>query len=168
MSQNELKVKCIAAQDVEEKANPKDLLGANKVCMSNVPAAVLMEIAVAMLEGKLKYGAFNYRDSKVLSSVYTDAADRHTKAYFEGRDIDPDSGLPEITKAIASLIILRDAQMTGMVIDDRPKKKLPDGWLENLNKIASDIQKKYNTKARHDRMLSENKLSKAFNDVVGG
>src|SRR5688572_29793649 len=105
----------------KKDTNPKDAVGVQKPPMSTVPSPVLMEVGLAMLEGALKYGRHNYRDAGVRSSVYYDATMRHMMRWFEGEDIDPDSGLSHITKAIASLVVLRDAQMQGKVaFDDRP------------------------------------------------
>jgi hypothetical protein len=40
-------------------------------------------------------------------------------AFYGGEDHDQDSGLSHITKAIAGLIILRDAMLNDSVVDDR-------------------------------------------------
>ena len=107
-----------------------------------VPLPVLGELSIAMLEGALKYGRANYRAIGVKSSVYYDACRRHLDAYWEGQDIDPDSGLPHITKAIACLTVLRDSQMFGNCEDDRPIA-YPDGWQNELNKQAEELIKRY-------------------------
>jgi len=127
-----------------KKANPKDNVGVKKVPISTIPAQVLMEIGLAMLEGARKYGRHNYRVSGVRASVYYDAIFRHLSAYWEGQDIDPDSGLHHIVKAIACLVVLRDAMWAGNLIDDRPPihQKHPK-WIENLNDLAARIISKY-------------------------
>ena len=101
-------------------SNPKDLVGVLKVPMSTVSAPVLAEISLGMLEGACKYGRHNYRMVGVRSSVYYDATMRHLMAWWEGQDIDPASGLHHVTKAITSLVVLRDAMLHGMCDDDRP------------------------------------------------
>ena len=103
-----------------KETNPKDAVGIKKAPASTVSALVIQELGVAMLEGGRKYGRHNYRVSGVRASVYYDAARRHLDAWFEGQDIDPDSGLSHVTKAIASLVVLRDAQINNKQIDDRP------------------------------------------------
>jgi hypothetical protein len=101
-----------------------------------------LEIGVAMLEGALKYGRHNYREVGVSASVYYDAVvARHLNAWFEGEDIDEESGLSHITKAAAGLIVLRDAQIRGKMIDDRPKGT--KGFVQELNKIAAALVEKY-------------------------
>src|SRR5437879_6154887 len=89
---------------------PKDAMGMKKVPFSTISAPVMAELGVAMLEGALKYGRHNYRVIGVRASVYYDAVmARHMPCWWEGEDEDPDSGLSHVTKAIASLVVLRDA-----------------------------------------------------------
>src|SRR6056297_2552251 len=99
--------------------NPKDAVGVKKWRQFFVvPAQVIWEVGVGMLEGALKYGRHNYRGAGVRSSVYVDAAKGHIDAWTEGQDLDPDTGLSHITKAICSLVVLRDAEMNGFLVDD--------------------------------------------------
>lgn len=122
--------------------NPKDAVGTKKVSISVVPGPVIMEVALGMLEGARKYGRHNYRIAGVRGSIYVDAAVRHILDFWEGTDTDPDSGLHHITKAIASLVVLRDSQIRNNWVDDRPPKVEP-GWIQQLNKIAGEIIDKY-------------------------
>lgn len=102
--------------------NPKDAVGSKKPPMSCVPLNVVQEVAIALHEGALKYGRFNWRETGVRPSVYMDATLRHLFAWYEGEDLDPDSGISHVTKAIASMIVLRDAMLSDMLVeDDRPK-----------------------------------------------
>lgn len=102
--------------------NPKDAVGVSKAPLSVLPFRVLWGVAQAFLEGALKYGRHNYRTAGVRASVYFDAVQRHMGAWWEGEDIDPDSGLSHIDKAIASLMVLRDGMYQGNWNDDRPPK----------------------------------------------
>ena len=122
--------------------NPKDAVGTKKVPLSVLPSPVLAEVGLAMLEGARKYGRHNYREAGVRGSVYYDACFRHLMAWWEGEDIDPDSGLSHITKAVAGLIVLRDSMMNENWKDDRPPK-VKEGWIQKLNKKAKDIIEKY-------------------------
>ena len=123
--------------------NPKDACGIRKVPYSVIPAPAMAEVGVALLEGALKYGRHNYRVAGVRASVYYDAVcARHLALWWEGEDIDPDSGLHHITKAIAGLLVLRDSIMRGNWVDDRPPKS-PEGWMTDLNKKASELIDKY-------------------------
>lgn len=124
-------------------SNPKDAFGIRKVPVSPIPAPVLGELGLAMMEGALKYGRHNYRAIGVRASVYYDAVmARHMPAWWEGQDLDPDSGLSHITKAIASLVVLRDAMIRGNWIDDRPPAS-DEGWIDELNKQAAALLDKY-------------------------
>lgn len=122
--------------------NPKDALGIRKAPFSTVPCGVIAEVGIGMLEGALKYGRHNYRVMGVRGSVYFDAAMRHLTAWWEGEDIDPDSELSHITKAICSLVVLRDAMIRANWADDRPPPSLP-GWLDGLNGKVVKLLAKY-------------------------
>lgn len=122
--------------------NPKDAVGTKKAPLSTVPTPVLLEIGLAMLEGARKYGRHNWRIAGVRASVYYDASFRHLSAFWEGEDIDPDSGLSHVTKAIAGLMVLRDSMIKGNWVDDRPPAVEGD-WIKELNKKAGEIIDKY-------------------------
>lgn len=122
-------------------SNPKDAVGIKRVPFSTVPANVTAEVGLAMLEGALKYGRHNYRVIGVRASVYYDAALRHLTRWWEGEDIDPDSGLPHLVKALASLYVVRDSQHMGNLVDDRPPSS-PE-WCSRLNDMASDLVSAY-------------------------
>lgn len=121
--------------------NPKDAVGIKKVPMSTVSAPVMAEVGLAMLEGALKYGRHNYRIVGVRASVYYDALHRHMGAWWEGEDVDAESGLSHVTKAIAGLTVLRDAMLCGKMIDDRPPKMT--GYVAQCNQMAADLIDKY-------------------------
>lgn len=118
--------------------NPKDMVGIRKVPFSVLPTPVLWEASLGMMEGALKYGRHNYRAIGVRASVYYDATQRHLTDWWEGTDIDPASRLHHITKAISSLMVLRDAQIRGMCEDDRPPATDP-AFLQMLNDRASEL-----------------------------
>lgn len=127
--------------------NPKDAIGVRKAPFSTVPMNVIAEVGVAMLEGAAKYGRHNYRGVGVRASVYFDATMRHLVDYWECVDVDPDSGMHHITKAIASLVVLRDAQMQGLCEDDRPPVSAP--FLPALNDAAGTLLDKHAEKSPH-------------------
>lgn len=127
-----------------KESNPKDAVGVKKSPFSTVPAPVVAELGLAMLEGALKYGRHNYRAVGVRGSVYYDAALRHLTQWWEGEDVDPDSGLPHVVKAMACLAVLRDSQMMGNWTDDRPPSH-KDGWMKPLHDAAAALIDKYPT-----------------------
>lgn len=123
--------------------NPKDAVGIAKVPQSVVSRAVLGELGLAMFEGARKYGRHNYRVAGVRASVYFDAVNRHMDAWWEGEDLDPDSGLSHITKGIATLVVLRDAMLNDKFTDDRPPPMKDKGWMQKLNELAKKLIEKY-------------------------
>lgn len=130
--------------NIRKETNPKEAGAIKKPRFySGLPANVSREVSVGMLEGAMKYGRHNYRVAGVRVGVYIDATIGHINDFWEGQDIDPDSGLHHITKAIASLYVLRDAQMRGMDNDDRPPKSDVEGDKKRLQAIVDDIFDKY-------------------------
>lgn len=127
-----------------KSTNPKDSVGVKKwrqFC--TIPFAPLCEVGVAMLEGARKYGRHNYRVAGVRASVYIDAAIGHLVQWFEGEDIDPDSELSHITKAIATLMVMRDGMLNDKFIDDRPPKAKLNELRNTLQAKVEDIITKY-------------------------
>ncbi|MCK9569081.1 DUF5664 domain-containing protein [Candidatus Pacearchaeota archaeon] len=123
--------------------NPKDAVGSQKVPMHTVPLRVLLEMGLGMLDGGCKYGTHNYREAGVRGSVYFDAACRHLFAWWEGEEIDPDSGIHHIVKAMTTLAVLRDSQHMGNWVDDRPPR-LPGGaGVAELNAFAAELLRRY-------------------------
>tara|TARA_B100000745_G_scaffold47461_1_gene28484 strand:+ start:226 stop:672 length:447 start_codon:yes stop_codon:yes gene_type:complete len=129
---------------MSKKTNPKDAVGTKKPRFySGLPANVTKEVTIGVMEGAMKYGRHNYRIAGVRASTYIDATIGHLLDYWEGQDIDPDSGLHHITKAIASLYVLRDAQMRNMCEDDRPPKSDVEGDKTRLQAIVNKLFEKY-------------------------
>lgn len=127
---------------VLKETNPKDAVGVRKVPFSVVPSQVIGEVGLALLEGGRKYGRHNYRVAGIRVSVYYDAALRHLTQWWEGQDMDPDSGLSHVTKAISTLVVLRDAMINGKFTDDRPPSIDEKVWPE-MNKLAGEIIDRY-------------------------
>ena len=119
----------------KKDTNPKDGIGIRKwrqFC--TVPFTIIWELGVAMLEGSRKYGRHNYRVVGVRAFVYIDACMGHLTQWWEGEDIDKESGLSHITKAMGCLAVLRDAMINDLYVDDRPPK------VKNLDKVRADLQ----------------------------
>ena len=127
---------------IKKDTNPKDAVGIKKVPFSTISAPAMAELGLAMMEGARKYGRHNYRVAGVRASVYYDACMRHLTDFWEGEDIDPDSGLSHISKAMGCLMVLRDSMIMENWKDDRPPK-VPKGWMKKYNKKAEEIIKKY-------------------------
>lgn len=154
------------SQFAEKPSNPKDAFGVQKAPMSTVSAVVLAEVGVAMAEGAAKYGRHNYRAVGVRSSVYYDAAMRHLMAWWEGQDIDPDSGMPHIVKAITTLVVLRDAELYGQLNDDRPPRCEP--FHDRLNAMTAEILARHSDKSpRHYTIQDTLEISAGKDHVCG-
>jgi hypothetical protein len=140
-------------------SNPKDAIGSTKPPIDNVPLSVISEVGMALAEGQYKYGGYNWRVIGVRASVYWNAAFRHIKAWYEGEDLDPDSQLSHITKAISALVVLRDAMIQENWNDDRPprSKQTPamvneqyKQMLERLKSLQPDPVEGYTQKGIDD------------------
>lgn len=128
----------------EKDTNPKDAVGIRKWRqISVIPCTVIWELGVALLEGARKYGRHNYRVAGVRASVYYDAAVGHLQQWWEGEDVDPDSGVHHVTKAIASLTVLRDAMIQGRYVDDRPPKTDLEPLRKRLQRAVDDLHERH-------------------------
>jgi len=126
-----------------KETNPKDVIGMKKAPLSTLSGPVLFEMGLGMLEGARKYGRQNYRVMGVSASVYYDAAMGHLIDWFEGEDIDEDSGLSHVTKALTTLLTLRDSMLMGNWVDDRPVRNPNKLYKKHFNLKAAAIIEKY-------------------------
>lgn len=99
--------------------NPKTALGEAKPKISSTPTIAIREMGKVFELGAKKYGRFNWREHKVSSTVYYDAAWRHMAAWFEGEDVDPESGVSHLAHVMACMAILIDAQDKNSLNDNR-------------------------------------------------
>lgn len=112
-------MKKIKYDKVSKASNPKDAIGSTKMPIHLWPLTATLMGCLGFLDGCLKYGRSNFRPMGVRASTYFDACCRHLFLWFEGEDVDPDSGLPHLAHALACLAIIVDAQATGNLNDDR-------------------------------------------------
>lgn len=118
---------------IKPSDNPKRAAGLKKVPLSCGPQAVFAEVHLNFLDGGFKYDLHNYRLSDIRASDYMAAHRRHIILWEEfGETYDdaapPGAKIAHLSSAIACLCILRDAEMRGMLIDDRPPKMPKDVW----------------------------------------
>jgi hypothetical protein len=127
----------------KKPSNPKHALGIRKVPIHAVPFSVMSEVGLAMMEGGMKYGTHNYREVGVRASTYVDGVWRHLfqQWWDQGEDIDADSFLNHVTKAIACLCVMRDSMLFGNFIDDRPIRQ--KDHVGDFNEAASKLVDKY-------------------------
>lgn len=123
-------------------SNPKQAYGDMKVGVSSVPMAFFYGVAVAMAEGGMKYGRHNYRDMGCKHSTYFDAAVGHLVSWWEGEDIDEESGVHHLLKAAASIAVMYDSIVMKNDNDDRPIR-YPDGVHLRINPAIAKLKEKY-------------------------
>lgn len=104
--------------------NPKKAYGDKKLPVHLVPPALTLGTALNMGDGAEKYGAFNWRKSKVEAMTYVGALQRHLLSYIDGEDVDPESkrGATHLGAIAACVAILMDAGNNGQLIDNRPPR----------------------------------------------
>ena len=130
LSGNTTDVKCV------EKAIKKDQ---DKAPIHLVPSQCIIGVAKVMGYGKDKYDEYNYRKGEGLDYMRLyDAAQRHMLAWSLGEDIDPESGLPHLDHAAASIMMLSDLQSRGGKNDNRPK--LPNFFDSDMKDSGRSLQ----------------------------
>lgn len=123
--------------------NPKDAIGSDKLPLHLWPPTASALGCLALLDGALKYGRANWRGAGVRATIYYDAARRHLDKWFEGEDVDEDSGLPHLAHVLACIAILVDADAVGKLNDDR---QLPAGYLAYVQRLTPNVAR---LKAKH-------------------
>lgn len=108
------------SQPETKPTNPKDALGSTRVPLDIVSAIAIAEESLAMVEGMLKYGKYNFRKIGVRTSIYLGAAMRHIAKYNNGDDRDKKTGVHHLGSARACLGVILDAEAQGKLTDDRP------------------------------------------------
>lgn len=117
--------------------NPKDTIGATKLPLDLVPDTAIAYMALAFLEGALKYGRYNWRVAGVRWSIYQSAFERHRMKVANGEWADPKTKVPHLASMMACLAIILDAHTCGKLIDDRPPRCLPVSGL--IDGMAHDV-----------------------------
>jgi hypothetical protein len=111
--------------------NPKAGLGALKAPMGFSPPTAIIEMEAVMAGGAYKYGAYNFRDTKIDAMTYIGAIDRHFKLWQDGVDIDEESGQSHLAHIMACCALVIDSMHTNMLVDNRHKSGLVQGVLNN-------------------------------------
>lgn len=121
-------------------SNPKDQAASTRLDLSLVPQCAIVEEALAMLEGDLKYGGYNYREAGVQVSVYIAAALRHIFKYYNGEDRDQKTTVHHLGNARACLGIILDGIHQGNINDDRPPRQDVGGLLDAAEGTVKHLQ----------------------------
>ncbi len=120
--------------------NPKDAAATARLDLSLVPESAIAYCALAMTEGHLKYGGYNWRDAGVLASVYYAAMGRHRGRWWNGQDNDAKTGIPELAYIMANCAILIDTIESGKLVDDRPPRQDADSLLARFETVVGKLQ----------------------------
>jgi hypothetical protein len=139
----------------EDSDNPKTRYGLAKPPIALIPMTALVEEACTFRLGAKKYGPANWREKAVPASVYVNAALRHILSWYDGQDLDPESGASHLAHARACMAILIDAASCDKLIDDRPSAgKGPDQWVPRRadgNSLPERYQCDYRTASPFQR-----------------
>lgn len=127
----------------EKPTNPKDAIATNKLPLHLWPETASAYGAMGFLDGALKYGRTNWRHAGVRASIYYDAARRHLAAWFEGEDIDPQSGVPHLGHALACIAILVDAKEAGKLNDDRAYPGGYAGLPQRFESLVASLRERH-------------------------
>lgn len=104
----------------KKSTNPKDRAATARLDLSLFPATARAYGALAMTEGDLKYGGYNYRVAGVNASTYYAAAGRHLDDWYNGEEVDRKTGVPHLASALACIAVIIDAVECKKLNDDRP------------------------------------------------
>jgi hypothetical protein len=116
--------------------NPKTVHGTAKPSISAIPPSAIIHLGQAMANGERKYGLFNYRDKRVSSSVYYNAAMRHLLEWWDGEEVDAESGCHPLAHVMACCAIILDAEGLGSLNDNRGTKGRVHELIERLKTTA--------------------------------
>jgi hypothetical protein len=122
---------------MDNPPNPKDRFGKAKPSVQYVPLLPTLEESVVMALGARKYGSHNWRSQPVEAMTYVSAAFRHLIFWVCGQEDDLESLVSHLAHMRACAGIIRDAQLHGTLIDNRPPPTDPTVLLEFLEKLVS-------------------------------
>lgn len=148
-----------------KNTNPKDLIGSDKLPIHLFPMTAVLFGAVALLDGALKYGRTNWREAGVRASIYYDACMRHLSRWFEGEDLDPDSGIHHLAHAIACIAILIDALEADNLKDDRMYPANYEKTLKEMTKYVKLLKEKYKDYNPKHWTIQDKKLNRPFIEI---
>jgi len=119
--------------------NPKAIYGRSKPSLSLLPGGAEIQIAKVFELGAAKYGPFNWRKDPVEAETYISAAKRHILSWFDGEDLDRESGEPHLAHAAACMMILLDAAACNTMIDNRPHKGVSASLIDSRTMLKHPI-----------------------------
>ncbi len=138
-----------------KKTNPKDAIGVSKVPMHLIPGSAKAYLAIAFLEGALKYGKYNWRIAGVRTSIYLDAIERHYEKFKNGEDEDQVTKVPHLASIMACCAIILDANLVGKLNDDRPPRAPVSQLLDDLGDEIKHLQELFKDNSPHQYTLED-------------
>jgi len=127
-------------ESIPPVVNPKAAIGAAKAPFFGIPWTAVIELGAVMDGGAHKYGAYNYRDSRISTTTYHDAILRHFMLWADGEDCDPESKASHLAHIMACCALMIDAQENVMLVDDRSKSGSVRPMLDRSAKLAREFR----------------------------
>lgn len=124
-------------------SNPKEMFGAKKVPLEVVPDSAVVALALAFTEGALKYGRYNWRVAGVRASTYRSALQRHIASWWNGENVDPDTGVPHLANAMACIAVMFDAELCEKLNDDRPPQAPVADQIREAAEVVERLKKRF-------------------------
>ena len=151
---------CEGDQEMVKESNPKEFFGNQKLHLDVVPGCVEQYCSLALLEGALKYGRYNWRIKGARISTYISAAKRHLDKYVEGQWADPKTQVPHLASVLACVAIILDAGLMGTLRDDRPPS-LPnhDQWIDAQTSVVAHLQELFKNHDPRQYVIGDTVLS---------
>jgi len=156
---------------MSEGNNPKDTAaGASRVDISLFPTTAAVYGALAMTEGHLKYGGYNFRVADIRASVYLSAFERHFTKWINGEEQDAKTRVPHLGSCLACIALLIDATEAGTLIDDRPPaiKDISElfDWAQGITEHLHEIYPIENSPGRYTEEAKREKKTIGSSDFV--
>lgn len=122
---------------IRKPTNAKDIVATTRLDLSLIPPTANIYLALALMEGHLKYGGFNFSiaENGVQASVYIAALKRHLTKFEAGEWCDAETLVPHLASIMACCAIAIDAHERGTLKDDR----MPA--MENISEIFDRAKK---------------------------
>ena len=112
--------------------NPKDKIGRTKLPLWIFPPIGILYGTMALIEGAIKYGPYNWRKVSISEKEYVSALDRHVQTLKSGQRLDHNSKVSQLAHIIATATIMLDAEFHGTLVADIPEGKNLSDLLEQL------------------------------------
>lgn len=123
--------------------------------MHLTPGSAKAYMAMAFLEGALKYGKYNWRVAGVRTSIYLDAMERHMEKFKNGENIDQKTLVPHLASVMACCAIILDADLVGKLNDDRPPRAPVSELLDNLGEHVQYLQELFEEHTPHQFTMED-------------